>query len=326
MPKAAQPQKRGNKSKTRSNKPNKALAKKALVNQKAVKLKESDEDEIIRPLKLPSVYMLCKKSVTIIWDNKKVFFGICLIYGILNLILVQGLAGNSNIANLKSELQQNFFGSLGSSVVIYGELLGSAGNGSTNTAGAYQIILFVLASLAIIWSLRQIIAGHTIRVRDSFYQGMSQLIPFILVMALLFIQLVPVIVGAALSGLALGSGIAVSGLEKVIFIAIFILFAIWTFYLLASTTFAVYIVTLPDMTPLKALRSAKKLVKKHRLLLIRKILGLPFVLIVVSAAIMLPIIILITGLAQWIFFILTTLVLLCAHTYLYNLYRELLNE
>jgi hypothetical protein len=41
---------------------------------------------------------------------------------------------------------------------------------------------------------------------------------------------------------------------------------------------------------------------------------------------MVPIIIWLTPLAQWIFFLLTMFALVAAHTYMYTLYRELLNE
>jgi len=49
-------------------------------------------------------------------------------------------------------------------------------------------------------------------------------------------------------------------------------------------------------------------------------------LLIAAAIIMVPIIIVLTSLAQWVFFVLTTLTLLLAHTYMYTLYRELLNE
>ena len=80
------------------------------------------------------------------------------------------------------------------------------------------------------------------------------------------------------------------------------------------------------MTPIKALRSAKELVKGRRWLVLRKVLCLPIILITVAGIIMLPIIIIITPLAQYIFFILTMISLTAIHAYLYTLYRELINE
>jgi hypothetical protein len=279
--------------------------------------------------KLPSIYLIAKKSFELIWNNRKLFIAICITYGLLNLILVQGLASGTNIDSLKSEISKGFTGHPGqlvSSVGVFAELLTSAGNSSSQTAGAYQLFLFVIISLAIIWTLRQIVSGVTVKMRHAFYQGMTPLIPFILVLLMFGIQLLPLLIGSALYGIIIASSIAVTLLEKIIFLILFLLFIAWSLYLVTSTVFALYIVTLPDMTPLKALRSAKQLVKKRRLVIIRKIIGMPVILLVVSAIIMVPIIFLVTSLAQWVFFILTTITLLLSHTYMYTLYRELLNE
>jgi hypothetical protein len=58
----------------------------------------------------------------------------------------------------------------------------------------------------------------------------------------------------------------------------------------------------------------------------RKVLFLPLLLLLIAAAIMLPIIIWLAPLARWVFFILTMSVLAAVHGYLYTLYRELLRE
>lgn len=77
---------------------------------------------------------------------------------------------------------------------------------------------------------------------------------------------------------------------------------------------------------MKALRSARELVRYRRWTVLRKILFLPVVLLVAAAVVMVPIIIWLTPLAQWIFFLLTMFALVAVHAYMYNLYRELLNE
>ncbi len=96
--------------------------------------------------------------------------------------------------------------------------------------------------------------------------------------------------------------------------------------MISSSIFALYIVTLPDMTPLKALRSARELVKGRRWAVILRLLSLPVILLIVAAIIMVPIIIVLTPVAQWVFFLLTMFTLVAVHAYMYTLYRELLNE
>lgn len=94
--------------------------------------------------------------------------------------------------------------------------------------------------------------------------------------------------------------------------------------MISSSIFALYVVTLPEMTPIRALRSAKGLVQFRRWTVMRKILFLPFIICVVGIIIMLPVILLLTPAAEVIFLLLTALVLPVIHSYVYSLYRELL--
>ncbi len=288
------------------------------------------QKRIKHPLRLPNIWQLSKASGLVLWNNKRLFIGITLVYGLLNLILVQGLAGNTNIGSLKHELSQVFtghLGSLASGLSIFIVLVGSAGNGSSQTAGAYQLFLGLVVSLAIIWSLRQVLAGNTaIRIRDTYYRGVYPLVPFILVLLVIGLQLLPLVIGSSLYSTVITNGIAVHAIEKLLWAVVFLLLALLSFYMLSSSLFALYIVTLPDMTPLKALRSARELVRYRRWSVVRKIIWLPIALLLIAIIIMLPIIIWITPLAQWTFFILTMFSLTAIHAYMYTLYRELLNE
>jgi hypothetical protein len=233
------------------------------------------------------------------------------------------------VGGLKNELNQIFtgnFGSLASSLSIFVVLVGSAGNGSSETAGAYQLFLALITSLAVIWALRQVLARTPIRARDAYYRGMYPLVPFILVLMVCGLQLIPLLIGSSVYSLVISNGIALYFVEKMLWALLFGLLALLSLYMLSSSLFALYIVTLPDMTPLKALRSARKLVRYRRWTVLRKIICLPIILTILAAAIMLPIIIWLTPLAQWVFFLLTMFGLVAVHAYMYTLYRELLNE
>jgi hypothetical protein len=258
--------------------------------------------------KLPTAASITKKTLEMLWENRQLLIGVVIIYGLLNLILVQGFSGGSNISNLKSELKAGKFSSLLSGLSIFAVLVGSSGNNTSATAGAYQLPLTVITFLAIIWALRQVMNGQKFRVRDAYYKGMYPLIPFILV--LLYIR----------------NGVAIGLAEKLIFLSLFLVLAFWSLYMLCSSIFALYIVTLPDMTPMRALRSAKELVKFRRLDVFRKLIALPVLLYAVAAIIMLPIIFWLTVIGQWVFFILTMFALLAANAYIYNIYKELLDE
>lgn len=279
--------------------------------------------------KLPSSWLLTKHATRIILDNWKLFLGITAIYGFLNLLLVQGLAASTDVGSLKDQLNQIFTGNIGSlisSLGVFVVLVGSAGNSSNQTAGAYQFFLFLIASLAIICALRQVTAGSKLKIRDAFYKGMYPLVPFLLVLLIIGLQLLPLLIGSSLYSIVMTNGIAVIAIEKILWFVLFILLGSVSFYLVSSSLFALYIVTLPEMTPLKSLRSAKQLVQYRRWAIIRKVLYLPLFLFIVAAVCMIPFIILLTPLAPWVFFIMSMFGLVAVHSYLYALYRELLND
>lgn len=287
------------------------------------------QKRVKHPIKLPNVWRLTKLTSQTLWQHKGLFIGITLVYGLLNVILAQGLSGGTDVSTLKDTLNQIFtghLGSLASGLSVFVVLVGSAGNNSNPTAAAYQLFLALIASLAIIWALRQVLAGTRIRVRDGYYRGMYPLIPFMLVLIVVGLQLIPLLIGSSLYSLVVTNGIAVLFVEKLVWALLFAVLALLSLYMMSSSVFALYIVTLPDMTPMKALRSARELVRYRRWTVLRKILALPLVLLIIAAIIMLPIIIWLTPLARYVFFLLTMFSLAGIHAYMYTLYRELLNE
>lgn len=280
-------------------------------------------------VRLPNVWQLTRKSAMLLWRHKALFAGITAVYGLLTLVLVQGIAGGTDVQSVKDALNsaiQGQFASIGVGLGTFVTLLSSSGNTSSNTAGAYQLILVLVSSLAVIWALRQVLAHANIRIRDAYYRGMYPFVPFVLVLCVIGLQLLPMVIGTSLYSLVVTNGIAVHAGEQLLWGVVAVVLTAVSLYWLCSSLFALYIVTLPDMTPMKALRSARELVRYRRLQVLRKLLWLPLSLFVAAAVVMLPIIIWLTPLAQWVFFILSMFALVAVHTYMYTLYRELLNE
>lgn len=278
---------------------------------------------------MPGVRNLTVQSARTLWQYRGLFLGITLIYGLLNLVLAQGLAGAADVSSLKESLGEVFSGHLGfvpTSLGVFVLMLGSAGNTTSQVAGTYQLFLAIVASLAVVWALRQVSSGSLPRIRDAYYRGMYPLVPFLLVLTVVGLQLLPMILGSTLYVTAINNGIAVFAVEKILWALLFGVLALLSLYMLTSSLFALYIATLPDMTPMKALRSARELVRYRRWTVLRKILWLPVVLMVAALVVMLPVIILVPLLAKWVFFLLTMAALTAGHTYMYTLYRELLRE
>jgi len=273
--------------------------------------------------KLPNVWRLFGTAIATLWNKKKLFGLIILIYGLLNVIFVTGINAGGSISGLKNSLQQVTNGSLDTGTALFAYMLGNTGSATGNGAG-YQVILTIFGSLALIWALRQVYNKNDITARDAYYQGMRPFVPVLLVLAAIGLQLLPLLFGAILYSTAVGGGIAVFLVEKIMWGVLFALLVLLSLYLLCSSLFAIYIATLPDMTPLRALRSARRLVAHRRWTVIRKILFIPIIFLLVAAVVMIPVILFLTPIAPWMMFALSTVALAVFHSYMYALYKALL--
>ena len=319
----------------------KAVAKKAVAAHAAAKPKSGSEElepNRLKPpkrglsfknrakhtVKLPSAWQLARQSALTLWGHKELFVGITVVYGLLNILLAQSLSGATDVSSLTQTV--GHLKNLDSGLKAFGSLINSTGSGSDPAASAYKLFLGLVFSLAVIWALRQVLTGAAVRIRDAYYRGMYPLVPFILVLLVIGLQLIPFLIGSALYALVMNNGLAVHFIEQALWTLVFGVLALVSLYIMSSSLFAVYIVTLPDMAPLKALRLAHDLVRHRRWTVMRKILCLPLFLLIIVTVIMVPIIVWLTPLSKWAFFVLSICVLPVIHAYMYTLYRELLNE
>lgn len=277
---------------------------------------------------LPKARKIFAQAIRILRQNWMLFAMVILVYGILNIILVRGLGGGADVKSLKSTVDAALGGhtsSVVSGFSLFVYMLGSGGNTtSATTSNSYQFIWVLIVSLVLIWTLREAYAKHKVRARDGFYRGMYPLIPFVMVLLVVALEILPLVIGAFLYNTVITNGIAAASFEKGLWFGVMLSFGLVSIYMIASSIFALYIVCLPGMTPMKALRSARQLVLFRRWAVIRKIIFLPVVLIVAGGAIMIPLISWAAPAAPWALFVLTMVGLAILHSYMYTLYRELL--
>ncbi|CAN5164743.1 hypothetical protein BH09PAT3_BH09PAT3_3980 [soil metagenome] len=274
------------------------------------------------PHVIPSVMQLSKQSLGMLRTHKALFGTIVAIYGLLNIIFVTGLGGSVDVAAIRNEYSSQFIGGLSA----YTQLISTSTTSSDKATGVYQFLLFILVSLALIWALREVYAKNKIKARDAYYKGMYPLVPCLIVLAVICLQLLPVVIGSSVYQAVVTNGTAKNGAEIITWATVAIALSLVSLYFLASSIFAFYIASLPDMAPRQALRSAKKLVKGRRWMVLRKLLFLPVVLMAVMTILILPLAILIPILAPFGFLLLGPLLIAIAHSYLYTLYRELMHD
>lgn len=276
--------------------------------------------------RLPNSFVLTKHAFSHIWRYKKLFAVIALTYLALNLLFVRGFLFTADLTEIKTAITEVFSGSIGQiagALTVMGLLAGSL-NPTSEVAALYQSVLVLVFSMFTIWTLRQTYAGELPQIRDIFYKSSYPLVQFVIVIFVIGLQLIPLLLANFLYTAVIASGLSTTAAEVFAWSALVFLLILWSLYLVTVSIFAMYIVTLPDMTPLKALRSAKGLVQHRRWTVMRRVVFIPFALVVCGFLVMLPIIWFISPLAEIVFLVLSAFVLPLVHSYVYALYRELL--
>ena len=276
---------------------------------------------------VPGTLTLLKKTITSVKNNKRLFIGIGLINLLVSVIFIQGLSASLNINEVKQSIEEGFGGEvspLTTSFSLFAYLIGTSGTTSNQSSAAFQFFLVLITSLAIIWGIRQVQAGEKPRMRDSYYNGMYPLIPFLLVLFVIGLQLVPFLIGNLIYATVIQNGLAITIIEKILWLLLFLVLFLLSAYMLTSSLFALYIVTLPQMTPMKALRSARELVLHRRFSIGLRLIALPLLLLITMMLIFVPLLLVAPTIAQILFLLVISMCLVLVHIYIYLLYRALI--
>lgn len=287
--------------------------------------KSKVKQQVYQRQPLPGSFKLVGRVFGIFKKYWKTLGGVVLVYLLLNIVFASGISNvSANFSTIKTDLKTNGGHGLWHAAGGFAALVGSSGASSSATASSLQSVLFIIESLVIIWALRHLLSGQPVTVKLAYYRSMSPLIPFLLVIAVIIIQLLPMTIGGFILSAVSNSVFTDSTLATIFTAIIFALLAAWSIYMVSASIFALYIVTLPDMQPRQALRSARDLVRYRRLTVLRKVVFMPIFLLIVMAAIIVPLILYVSGIVPIVFYLLSMLAILFVHTYLYSLYRGLI--
>lgn len=313
----------------------KKLKTKILLRENPRKLKKATYKSFrlqkrIRPAQppIPTVRRLTVSAFEILRRNWRVFTWISIIYIMLSLLIGGALYQGIDLQGVK-ESAKNIFAGQWSDLFTAGLLLTTllSGSGGTNTGvNDYLAILLLCFILAVVWALRQILAKKSFKAREAYYRGLYPLAPFVLVLMVFTIQLIPFGIGAWLYATVITKVIAATIIEKTLWFLLLLMLLTLSLYMACSSLFALLIVALPDMTPMRALRSARQLVLHRRWIVLRKLIALPLIILILGVLIMLPILVWATAFAQASYFVLSVFGWQLAIAYVYVLYRSLLNE
>ncbi len=276
------------------------------------------------PRYIPSVRELFRQSLVFLWKNKKLFLGIMLLYTLLYVALVRTpfmTDAKTIITTVRAVLGEESSTTLKGNLATLGAVL------STSSTGENAIVVSLatlLMSLVYIWAIRQRVNGQVIRVRDAYFQSMTPLLSFVLVLLVISVQLIPLGMASFVYTTARGNNLFTSGLEDLTFFIITLLLGLLSLYWITSSVIALYAASLPGIYPLQALNIAKKLTKFQRFTVFKRIMALPVTLGVAYIAVLL----LIIRFAPYFILYVTEgyqiVILPLVHAYLYKLYRSLI--
>lgn len=279
---------------------------------------------------LPSAWQLWKNSLQMFWKHKKTIGLFLLVYAVLYMIFVRGLSGGVNIGELREILKDSSVTGVLASFTLFGVLVSDSSSTTSETASIYQGVLLIIGSLAFIWLLRQLSGDKAVRlrVRDAYYRGMQPLIPFVIVLFVLAIEFIPLSIGGFILNVVLVNSLTGSGSELFGIYVICLLLVVLSLYLVSGSIAALYIVTLPGMEPMKAIRASHQVLRLHRWSVTRKFVMLVLFLLFAGMLIFIPLLLVIPSSLSWIneyiFFAGSVSGFAIFHIYMYNLYKSLL--
>lgn len=298
-----------------------------------------------RALTLPKYWAFTNSVRKTLWSHRKLFFLLAGVYALLTAVLV-GIASQDTYTAITDSIRQSGSdiaagngAALGNAVTLVATAV-SGGLTQTLTAAqsTYAGIIVLLTWLTTVWLLRNILAGHKVKLRDGLYNGSAPILSTFLLVVVLVLQLLPMAIAFIGYSAAVSSGLLNGGVEAMLFWIAAGLLVVFSMYLITSTFIALVIVTLPGMYPMRALRTASELVVGRRMRILLRILWLVGIIVMSWIIVMVPIVLLdtwIKGLWPAIDFvptipvailIMSSLTFIWSSAYIYLLYRRIVSD
>lgn len=301
--------------------------------------------DYVRSLRLPGYFAFTGEVLRLLRKHKKIFLIVAIIYAALTAILV-GFASQESYSQLtdviggsSGDLFDGNWGQLGQAGLLFlATITGGVNSTPSEAQQIYGVLISLLTWLTTVWLLRNILAGHTVRVRDGVYSSGAPLLPTSLVSLVIIVQLLPLVLALIGYSSAQASGLLTSGAEAMLFWAAAALLATLSLYWVTSTFVALIVVTLPGMYPVQALRTAGDLVVGRRTRILLRLIWLAAISLVALVLVMLPVIIFdawIKSVVTWLEWLplvpmallfMGALGIVWAASYIYLLYRKVVED
>jgi len=298
-----------------------------------------------RSLKLPKYWAFTFYVHKTLWANKKIFLSLAIFYAVMTLLLA-GIASQDTFNSLSdtlnstgSEVLVGVWGKIGGAgLLMVSAMTGGMSSGLSDVQQIYAGLITLLTWLTSVWLLRNILAGHKVKLRDGIYGAGSPIVSTFLVALILLVQLLPLALAIIGFGAASISGLLSNGVEAMLFWIAAGLLASLSIYLVTGTLFALVIITLPGMYPMQAIKASGDLVIGRRIRILLRLVWMALIELIAWALIMIPLILLDNWLsAVWpvigsvpvtpvVLLLLSALTIVWTSSYIYLLYRKVVAD
>ncbi len=294
-----------------------------------------------RPSGLPRLFAFTAEVNKTLWRYKTTFTLLGIVYAILFAVLV-GIGSQDTYTSFTEEIKGAGEELLGGDLNALGQagllFVSIATVGINNVPGEAQqvftILLALMVWLTVVWLLRNLLAGHKVRLRDGLYNAGAPLFATMLIAGVIVVQLLPVLLAMIGYAAASASGLLAGGVEAMLFWLAAGLLGMLSLYWVTSSLIAGIVITLPGMYPMRALRLSGDMVLGRRVAILIRWVWMVLMLTVTWVAVLFPVILLDMGVkslwpvVEWLPIIPVALLLLGTFSvvwiaaYVYLLYRK----
>jgi len=289
---------------------------------------------------LPRYLPFTRSVFDLLWKYRRTFGLFAVLYILASGLLI-GFSQQDQYRNLAGAVQDaapdlaaDGIGVIGQTVSLFGATISGTLNASlTEIQQLYLAILYLVTWLVLVWLMRQLYVNNDIKIREALYNACAPFISTLLIVGLMLLQAIPGAIGIFVFSIATQNGILAGGVEAMLFGIAALLLVTLSLYWLTSSFFALLIVTLPGTYPMVAIRGANDLALGRRLQLMVRLLWLIVLLAVVWVFCLFPALIIDQLInISWFplvtiaFQVATVLSFVIAVSYIYMLYRRMIDE
>ena len=264
--------------------------------------------DAVRLLEMPGYIRFTVEVSKTLWAHKRTFMLLAVLFIVIFSIVV-GVRSQqayddlgSSILNAADTVAQDGWSVASQVGVMFVSLFSfSVGTDLSELQQAASGMLILFVWLVTVWLLRNLLAGHGVKLRDGIYNAGAPIAASLVIIGVMALQLIPVALAAAGYAAATSSGLLASGgIPAMLFWIAAGLLGLLSLYWIISSLFALAIVTLPGMYPLRALRTAGDIVVGRRMKILYRWLWMALMVFLGWAVVLIPAIFLDLLLKMWI--------------------------